>query len=56
MRRGADPATLVEVPLQSPFVAGDQDAMAVAVPTSPGALLLVLARPSDAPRRPTPRR
>ena len=45
---GADPATLVEVPLQGPFVAGDQDAMAVAVPTSPGTLLLVLARPSTA--------
>ncbi len=42
---GADPASLVEVPLQSPFVAGDQDAVAVAVAGSPGTLLLFLARP-----------
>jgi DNA-directed RNA polymerase specialized sigma24 family protein len=42
---GEDPATLEEVPFQSPFVAGAQDAMALAFPTSPGTLLLVLARP-----------
>jgi len=42
---GGDPASLQEVPLQSPFVAGGQDAIPLAVPTSPGTLLLVLARP-----------
>jgi len=40
-----DPATLPAVPLQSPFVASRQDCVAVALPTSPGTLLLVLARP-----------
>jgi hypothetical protein len=43
---GADPATLQEVPLQSPFVAGGQDAVPLALPISPGTLLLVLARPT----------
>ncbi len=41
-----DPATLEEVPFQSPFVAGPQDGMALAFDTSPGTLLLVLARPT----------
>jgi len=41
-----DPATLEEVPFQSPFVAGPQDGMALAFSTSPGTLLLVLARPT----------
>ncbi len=45
---GEDPATLAEVPFQSPFVAGAQDAMALAFSTSPGTLLLVLARPTVA--------
>ncbi|HYJ26424.1 MAG TPA: hypothetical protein VEW73_01840, partial [Nocardioides sp.] len=44
--RGDDPTTLKEVPFQSPFVPGGQDAMVLAVPTSPGTLLVVLARPS----------
>ena len=44
--QGDDPTTLREVPFQSPFVAGAQDAMVLAVPTSPGTLLVVLARPS----------
>ena len=43
---GAVPASLLEVPLQSPFVAGGQVAVPLAVPTSPGTLLLVLARPT----------
>ena len=42
---GAVPASLLEVPLQSPFVAGGQGSVPLAVPTSPGTLLLVLARP-----------
>ena len=43
---GEDPATLEEVPFQSPFVAGPQEGMALAFSTSPGTLLLVLARPA----------
>jgi hypothetical protein len=42
---GEDPATLLEVPLQGPFVAAGQAAVPVAFPTSPGTLLLLLARP-----------
>ncbi|MFL6080088.1 MAG: hypothetical protein ACJ714_09185 [Ornithinibacter sp.] len=42
---GEDPATLLEVPLQSPFVAAAQACVPVAVSTSPGTLLLLLARP-----------
>lgn len=41
----ADPGSLEEVPLEGPFVPGAQDVVALAVPTSPGTLLLVLARP-----------
>ena len=33
---GSDPATLQEVPFQSPFVAGGQGAVPLALPTSPG--------------------
>ena len=40
-----DPATLSEVPFQSSFVGGSQGAMVLALPTSPGTLLFVLARP-----------
>ena len=43
---GADPSTLQEVPLQSPFVAAGQGAVPIALATSPGTLLLVLARPT----------
>ena len=43
--RGADPTTLDEVRFQSPFVAGNQDAIVLALPAGPGTLLLVLARP-----------
>jgi DNA-directed RNA polymerase specialized sigma24 family protein len=41
-----DPATLQEIPLQSPFVAAGQGAVPLALPLSPGTLLLVLARPT----------
>ena len=47
-RAGNDPAALEEVPLESPFVAGAEEAMALAFPTSPGTLLLVLGRPTVA--------
>ncbi len=43
---GQDPASLTEVPFQSPFVASAADGVALAFPTAPGTLLLVLARPS----------
>lgn len=43
--QGEDPASLQELQLWNPFVASAQDAVALAVPTSPGTLLLVLARP-----------
>ena len=42
---GADPASLTEVPLQSPFVAGALGVVPLAVPTTPGTLLVVLAAP-----------
>jgi len=42
---GADPAALDEVRFSSSYVGGAQDAMVLALPTSPGTLLLVLARP-----------
>ncbi len=42
---GEDPATLLEVPLQNPFVAAGQECVPVAVATSPGTLLFLLARP-----------
>jgi hypothetical protein len=42
---GADAASLQEVPLQSPFVPGGQGVVTLAVPTSPGTLLVVLTRP-----------
>ncbi|HYN67909.1 MAG TPA: hypothetical protein VES93_13545, partial [Ornithinibacter sp.] len=41
----SDPGSLQEVPFQGPFVPGAQGVVALAVPTSPGMLLLVLARP-----------
>jgi len=44
--QGADPATLDEVPFQSAYVVGTQGAMGLAMPTGPGTLLLVLARPT----------
>ncbi len=43
---GEDPGTLEEVLFQSPFVAGPQGGTALAFPTMPGTLLLVLARPT----------
>lgn len=42
---GADPASLNEVTLQSPFVAGALGVVPLAVPTTPGTLLVVLAAP-----------
>ena len=44
--QGADPATLDEVFFQSAYVVDTQGAMALALPTGPGTLLLVLARPT----------
>ena len=48
---GEDPATLREVPLQSPFAAADQDCVPVAFSTAPGTLLLLLARPPTSSAR-----
>jgi hypothetical protein len=42
---GSDPASLQEVALQNPFVPGTDGVVPLAVPTFPGSLLLVLARP-----------
>jgi len=44
--QGADPATLDEAPFQSAYVVDTQGAMALALPTGPGTLMLVLARPT----------
>ena len=43
---GADPASLEEVVLQSPFVPSGQGGVPLALPVSTGTLLLVLARPT----------
>jgi hypothetical protein len=43
--QGDDPASMKEVPFQSPFVGGRQDGFAMALPTDPGTLLVVLAHP-----------
>lgn len=42
---GSDPATLQQVPLMSPFVPGGDGVVALAVPTFPGTVLVVLTRP-----------
>ena len=42
---GSDPGSLQELSLQSPFVVGVDGVVGVALPTFPGSVMLVLARP-----------